>query len=59
MTPSEDHYKGLTPHAATGFNALRAVKAGHVYPVDGTPWTSGTGPLGVEAILHDLDTAFR
>jgi iron complex transport system substrate-binding protein len=42
-----------------GFKALRAVKAGHVYPVDGTPWTSGTGPLGVEAILHDIDTAFR
>ncbi|GED97249.1 ABC transporter substrate-binding protein [Gordonia crocea] len=42
-----------------GFAALRATKAGHVYPVDGTPWTSGTGPLGVEAILRDISSAFR
>ncbi|WP_346727069.1 ABC transporter substrate-binding protein [Gordonia araii] len=41
-----------------GFSALRAVEAGHVFPVDGTPWTSGTGPLGVEAILADISAAF-
>lgn len=42
-----------------GFASLRATKAGHVFPVDGTPWTSGTGPLGVEAILSDIAAAFR
>ncbi|MFT3899458.1 MAG: ABC transporter substrate-binding protein [Gordonia sp. (in: high G+C Gram-positive bacteria)] len=42
-----------------GFAALRAVRDGHVYPVDGTPWTSGTGPLGVEAVLADITAAFQ
>ncbi len=41
------------------FAALRATKTGHVFPVDGTPWTSGTGPLGVRAVLDDISSAFR
>ncbi|MFT4202007.1 ABC transporter substrate-binding protein [Gordonia sp. (in: high G+C Gram-positive bacteria)] len=42
-----------------GFAALRASREGHVYPVDGTPWTSGTGPLGVQAVLDDITAAFK
>ncbi|WP_290705166.1 iron-siderophore ABC transporter substrate-binding protein [Gordonia sp. UBA5067] len=44
--------------AKPGFSGLRATRSGHVFPVDGTPWTSGTGPLGVEAILRDITAAF-
>lgn len=41
-----------------GFSTLNAARGGHVIPVDGVPWTSGSGPLGVEAILSDIDGAF-
>lgn len=46
-----------TARTKPGFDALGAAKAGHVIPVDGAPWTSGTGPLGVEAILRDITGA--
>ncbi|NMO00984.1 ABC transporter substrate-binding protein [Gordonia sp. TBRC 11910] len=42
-----------------GFAELTAQKSGHVVAVDGTPWTSGSGPLGVEAVLADIDGAVK
>lgn len=40
-----------------GFSSLGAVRANRVFPVDGTPWTSGAGPLGVQAVLADVNSA--
>ena len=42
-----------------GFSALGAARANHIYPVDGVPWTSASGPLGVELILNDIAEAMR
>ncbi len=34
-----------------GFGTLGANTSGKVFPVDGVPWTSGSGPLGVNSVL--------
>lgn len=41
-------------HDTPGWDDLKAVKAGHVVPVDGSAWTSAGGPLAARAILADV-----
>ncbi|MGV9712570.1 ABC transporter substrate-binding protein [Gordonia sp. NPDC003424] len=37
-----------------GFSSLKAAQTDQIYPVDGVPWTSATGPLGIEVMLTDI-----
>lgn len=37
-----------------GFTRLKAVKAGHVVPVDGSAWTSAGGPIAAGVIVDDV-----
>ena len=37
-----------------GFTRLKAFKAGHVVPVDGSAWTSAGGPLAADVIVDDV-----
>jgi iron complex transport system substrate-binding protein len=43
-----------TARDTPGFGALRAVRAGHVVPVDGSAWTSAGGPLAAGVVLDDV-----
>ena len=40
-----------------GFGTLGANRSGNVLPVDGVPWTSGSGPLGVKSVLAEVAAA--
>lgn len=40
-----------------GFSGLKAAQADQIYPVDGVPWTSASGPLGIEVMLTDIAKA--
>lgn len=40
-----------------GFTDLRAVKADHVVPVDGSAWTSAGGYLAEQVVLDDVERA--
>lgn len=42
-----------------GFGTLGANTSGKVFPVDGVPWTSGSGPLGVKSVLTEIAAAVR
>ncbi|MDL9938976.1 iron-siderophore ABC transporter substrate-binding protein [Gordonia sp. ABSL1-1] len=42
-----------------GFTGLAAARGNHIYPVDGVPWTSASGPLGLQVILNDIAAAVR
>ena len=42
-----------------GFGTLGANRSGNVLPVDGVPWTSGSGPLGVKSVLAEISAAAR
>lgn len=43
-----------TAKETPGFEDLKAVKAGHVVPVDGSAWTSAGGPLAARLIVDDV-----
>lgn len=38
-----------------GFQRLRAVRAGHVVPVDGSAWTSAGGMLAEQVVVDDVE----
>jgi ABC-type Fe3+-hydroxamate transport system, periplasmic component len=42
--------------AVAGFTDLNAYRNNHVYPVDGSSWTSTGGPLLMHSILDDIET---
>ncbi|WP_445148777.1 iron-siderophore ABC transporter substrate-binding protein [Baekduia sp. Peel2402] len=40
-----------------GFTRLKAVRAGHVVPVDGSAWTSAGGPIAERVVVDDVARA--
>jgi iron complex transport system substrate-binding protein len=58
LSPEGDAVAALeTAKAHPLFQQLRAVRAGHVVPVDGSQWTSLGGPLAALAILDQVAQA--
>jgi iron complex transport system substrate-binding protein len=43
-----------TARDTPGFTRLKAVKAGHVIPVDGSAWTSAGGPIAASVVVDDV-----
>lgn len=43
-----------TAEDTPGFTRLKAVRAGHVVPVDGSAWTSAGGVLAADVVLGDV-----
>ena len=59
-TLNEDGREALkTARQAAAFQRLGANDSGHIVPVDGTLWTSASGPLAALAILDDIEAALN
>jgi iron complex transport system substrate-binding protein len=43
-----------TARDTPGFTRLKAVRAGHVIPVDGSAWTSAGGPIAAGVVVDDV-----
>lgn len=46
-----------TAEETPGFTRLKAFKAGHVVPVDGSAWTSAGGPIAAGVVVDDVERA--